>query len=258
MSYTESDKREAKQFVEFYIDNIENHSNYFQYYLSEDVVLDWFGKTIKKEKNVTAFLKDQMGSVNHFLSDAVPVGKIGFRDTHIIKVPRTQKMIPLALMSPPRPIQLRSETTTPKKRPLPSSSNNNRRELRSKYPKEQGQGDGPHNNTEIPSSPRKKLKTPYEVSLESIETLENECDSTESGQKLKYVLCQGDIEFHRPSQKKYQSETKWRRPCKLSVAYTSLGSNQYTIYLIIYEGNVKCRRNLMKEFDAVDAEESEI
>lgn len=88
MDFSESDRREAKNFVEFYIDKIENHRNYFRYYLSEDVILDWFGQTIKGEKNVVAFLKKTITSVNHLLSDAVPVKSIGFKDTHKVKIPK--------------------------------------------------------------------------------------------------------------------------------------------------------------------------
>lgn len=46
---------------------------------------------------------------------------------------------------------LKTETKTPKKQPLPSTSfynnNNNQRELRSKYHREKGQGDGFDNTT---------------------------------------------------------------------------------------------------------------
>lgn len=106
------------------------------------------------------------------------------------------------------------------------------------------------NIIDIPTSPLKKLKTSDVEFVENLETLESECDCTESTQKLKYVVSEGCVEFHKPSLKKYQSETKWRRPCKMSVAYTAVDSNDYTIYLIIYEGNMKCRRNLMKDFEA--------
>lgn len=67
---------------------------------------------------------------------------------------------------------------------------------------------------------------------------------------VRYITSEGAIEFHKPSTKKLQIETKWRRPCKLSVAYSSINcNNDYCIYLIIYEGNIKCRRNLLKEFE---------
>lgn len=71
----------------------------------------------------------------------------------------------------------------------------------------------------------------------------------------RYITSEGAIEFHKPSSKKLQAETKWRRPCKLSVAYSSINcNNDYCIYLIIYEGNIKCRRNLMKDFEAEEPE----
>ncbi|XP_057655123.1 uncharacterized protein LOC130893214 [Diorhabda carinulata] len=259
MAFSDCEKEQAKNFVDFYIDKIENQRNYFRYYLSEDVILDWFGQTVKGEKNVNAFLNKTITSVNHILSETVPATKIGSRESHVIKPLKTQKSIPLGLLSPPRTIQPRTETKTPKKQPIASTShfnNNNNRELRSKHSRDHGQGDGYHKDTEILSSPVKKLKTldVTDVVVENLEMLESESDSTQSSQKIKYVVSEGCVEFHKPSLKKYQSETRWRRPCKLSIAYTSTNCNDYTIYLIIYEGNVKCRRNLMKDFEAAESE----
>ncbi|KAG5873210.1 hypothetical protein JTB14_019518 [Gonioctena quinquepunctata] len=257
MEFTDEDMKEAKTFGEFYVDKLENHKNLFKYYLAENVVLDWFGQTIRGEKKVNDFLKKTLASVNHLFSDALPAKEIGFRDTHIIKVPKEPKLIPIGLMSPPRTFHLKTQAKTPKKQSIPSTSRNRSQERPPPpQPREQGQGDGFHRD-ECPTSPAKKMKTSAlgDFADADSETVEGEYDSVSTTtQKLKYAVSEGAIEFHKPSLKKLQVETKWRRPCKLSVAYAATNCTDYTMYLIIYEGNNKCRRNLMREFEAEEQE----
>ncbi|CAH1973439.1 unnamed protein product [Acanthoscelides obtectus] len=249
MEFSEKDVQEAQVFGEFYIDKMENHRNTLQYYLCENVVLDWFGKTVKGDKTVSAFLKKTLASVNHIMTDAVPVKKIGFRDTHVVNVPKEPKFIPMGLMTPPRICHQKMLFKTPKKQNGASTSSlfqpkeNN---------KEKGQGDGIHNLLDVETSPVKKFKASNgDPVVSNLELVESECDLVMP--QVKYVLMDGAIEFHKPSSKKLQSETKWKRPSKLSVAYSKTNC-EYTIYLIIYEGNVKCRRNLLKEFEEEEPE----
>lgn len=88
MEFSEEERKEAKAFVEFYVDQMENHTNTIKYYFAETIILDWFGQTITGEKLVTAFLKKTLSTVRHHFSEAFPVKKIGFRDTHVVKMPR--------------------------------------------------------------------------------------------------------------------------------------------------------------------------
>lgn len=88
MEFTDAQVQEAKTFGEFYVDMMENYRNTVKYYLSEDVILDWFGQTVKGEQNVSVFLKKTLSTVKHYFSDAVPAKKIGFRDTHVVKIPK--------------------------------------------------------------------------------------------------------------------------------------------------------------------------
>lgn len=155
-------------------------------------------------------------------------------------------------MSPPRISYQKTQTKTPKKSSDPSTSSTNLREREKCPSREQGQGDGFHNPADLPVSPAKRFKPAVGDFVENdVETVEGESDATP---KIKYMMAEGSVEFHRPSIKKLQTETKWKRPCKLSVAYSSANCHDCTIYLIIYEGNVKCRRNLMKDFEAEEPE----
>lgn len=155
-------------------------------------------------------------------------------------------------MSPPRIPYQKTQTKTPKKSSDPSTSSTSLRDGEKCSGKDQGQGDGFHNPIDLPVSPAKRFKPAEGDFLENdVETVEGESDATP---RVKYMTAEGSIEFHRPSIKKLQAETKWKRPCKLSVAYSSVNCHDCTIYLIIYEGNVKCRRNLMKDFEAEEPE----
>lgn len=84
-SFSNEEHQEAKDFLEFYINAVET-KNCIRYYLAEDVILDWFGHTIRGEKNVLSFFRSDVSQIKHFLSDVSPAEKIGFRDTHVIKL----------------------------------------------------------------------------------------------------------------------------------------------------------------------------
>lgn len=104
---------------------------------------------------------------------------------------------------------------------------------------EQGQGDGMH-NCEPLGSPVKKFRVE--------ETPKN------MQEPISYVTAEGSIEFRKRSSKKLQPETKWSRSCKMHVAYSNTSLEDYTVYLIIYEGGAKCRRNLTREFEKDNVE----
>nr|XP_008192085.1 PREDICTED: uncharacterized protein LOC103312661 [Tribolium castaneum]XP_015834884.1 PREDICTED: uncharacterized protein LOC103312661 [Tribolium castaneum] len=219
-NYTKEEKDSAKEVLEFYVDIFENNNSTVKYFLSENVVLDWFGKTIKDNKKVSLFLKEQACKVTHHITNTIPSEKVAFKESHNVKVPKEENLL---LISSP----VNTETTPPKQT-QPSTSM-----------LEIGQGDGLDNSPLM--SPRKKMKFD---SVEETETVEGESEISQ----LKYLTAEGTVEFHKPSSKKLQTETKWRRPVKLHLGYTKSSFKDCTIYLIIYESNLKCRRNLYHEF----------
>lgn len=76
-------------------------------------------------------------------------------------------------MSPPRIINHKSQTKTPKKQIRPSTSAITFRDK--EKPSDLGQGDGFHNNTNLDVSPAKRLKASHSQVVENIETVEDEC-----------------------------------------------------------------------------------
>ncbi|KAF7281128.1 hypothetical protein GWI33_005080 [Rhynchophorus ferrugineus] len=250
--------------LDFFTEMVETSKPLMRYYLSDNVVLDWFGQTIKGQKNVATFIRYNINPIKHMLKDVKPTSKIGFRDSHIVKISRPlRRTLRSAFLSPPR----LSMPCTPKKMPFQASTSLARREtLRRNINDHHFTGindDTDHNKTPtngsgIPSergdeSPRKRRRhSPRDLDADLVEP---ECDFDLSDVAVRYLTAEGDVEFHRPSLKKLQTETKWRRPCKFHLAYDcGKDVKDSTFYLIIYEGNVKCRKNLMSAFEAEEPE----
>lgn len=101
---------------------------------------------------------------------------------------------------------------------------------------EKGQGDGLHNCPVLSESPIKKCRLNAENNVTSL--------------TIQCISATGHVVFHRKSMKKLQNESKWLRPCKLEFAYSGTNKKDFVLYLIIYQGNTTCRRNLLKEFEA--------
>ncbi|XP_050299345.1 uncharacterized protein LOC126738182 isoform X1 [Anthonomus grandis grandis] len=245
---TENNATEVQTVLDFYLDLIEHSKNLIRYYLSEDVVLDWFGHTVKGQKNVAAFMKDKVNPVKHIFKEARAIDSIGFRDTHVVKTSRpARRILRSSLLSPPRPTLL----NTPKKQPQASTSA--RRQIGKPNFDHSESPPAPLKN--LSESPRKRQKlTPTHFDTSDIDILESE--NCIADQMVKYLTAEGNVEFHRPSLKKLQRETKWRRPSKLHIAYNGGKDVKDTsFYLIIYEGNVKCRKNLISAFEAEEAED---
>lgn len=73
------------QITDLLFDIIENHKETLTYYLSDNATLDWFGHTVKGQKNIIAFMKSKVGKLRHEFPNPREVTKIGYRDTHVVK-----------------------------------------------------------------------------------------------------------------------------------------------------------------------------
>ncbi|KAK9872172.1 hypothetical protein WA026_016225, partial [Henosepilachna vigintioctopunctata] len=239
MEYSEDQIKDATSFCDFYIDLIHSFNEKLKYFLSEDIVLDYFGHTIKGQKNVTSYIMSNIVNVAHLFQNTKPIDKIGFRDTHIVKLPKEPKTMLPHFFSPPKTSQPKTPTKSSSR---PSTSGPNKSQ------------DSKPSQTEG-CSPAKRLRVcRYGEGDNSDLLIDTDiCESEREPVHVKYMVSEGYVEFCKPSMKKLQSECKWKRPCKLSIAYSSTTNQDCTIYLIIYEGNVRCRRNLLKEFDKAES-----
>lgn len=73
---------QARTFVSWYKRMIDYERQNFALYLSDEVVLEWFGKTIRKRKKVASFLKYDMQSTKHDLTTVESIERISVREDH--------------------------------------------------------------------------------------------------------------------------------------------------------------------------------
>lgn len=148
---------EPQILLDFYIDLLDNSKNLLKYYLSDDAVLDWFGQTVKGQKNISTFIKAKVMPIKHIFHEAKAVSKIGFRDSHQIMLKPSRRVLRSAFLSPPRPSLL----NTPKKQPEPSTSVRrqiNRPNLDDCQPLNNNNKSPSNASKDILESPRKRRK----------------------------------------------------------------------------------------------------
>ncbi|XP_018330539.1 uncharacterized protein LOC108740648 [Agrilus planipennis] len=221
---------DAQIFFDFFVDLLENHRETAVYYFSENALLDWFGQTVRGEKGIRGFFRTTIATVTHEFKDVTPVSKIGYRDSHVVQLP-VKKSIRCETLVPGITELLCNSEKTPPNKPLQRINHNI---------EEKGQGDGFHvEQSHYHHSPPKRLRME-----------QGQGDAEASVASIKYLSTNGYVEFHKKSSKKLQTETKWKRPCKLEIAYSIDPVEKYIIHLVIYEGNMKCRKNLLKDFEA--------
>lgn len=74
---------EAKEVLSTFVELCQNRSEYFQYNLASNAVLDWFGRTIKGSECIERFLRcDVWPQYEQNFVAAVTCGAIETRPTH--------------------------------------------------------------------------------------------------------------------------------------------------------------------------------
>lgn len=74
-----SERQQARSFITWYKRMIDNERYNLALYLSDDAMLEWFGRTIKTRKKVTAFLKYDMQCSRHDFTSVESIDKIQTR-----------------------------------------------------------------------------------------------------------------------------------------------------------------------------------
>lgn len=71
-----SELQQARIFVQWYKHMIDNERHSLALYMSDDAVLEWFGRTIKSQKKIFAFLKYDMQCSKHDFTSVECIDKI--------------------------------------------------------------------------------------------------------------------------------------------------------------------------------------
>ncbi|RVE42140.1 hypothetical protein evm_013214 [Chilo suppressalis] len=270
---------------------IDNERENIVLYLSDDAVLEWFGRTIKTRKKVSSFLKHDMQFTRHDFVSVQNIDRIQSRSERVrrndspqisgAKTERTCKSKILRSNSPewaegcqpptdgecteikknrfndvqPQDLNSHHDKISERKGLKRSFNDEDCADLHSK-------GDGI-----LGKRVRRKCMP---VTPPNIEMGQGDCAPSTSGTnsdrshnalnaqltKL-YVECNGFIQFTRTRNSHTNDAMKWERKCKTQISFSEdpLNIGEYVIWAIYYTDESKCRRNLLSAFEEVAKEE---
>ncbi|XP_076303426.1 uncharacterized protein LOC143221792 [Lasioglossum baleicum] len=252
-----NESTQAISFANCYFSLVDGLASGFEDHLAEDVLLDWFGKTIRGRKNVAAFMEAYKVTSRHIFKTIVPSSDIGYKK----KSTKRKNDFDKNDQSPD--VSTIEEAKCVKKETFPEADtfmatdvivDHNQNEINQKkiavaieddYDMSYYLNEGDLSNLfkleilstnieEIEQSIN-RIKLEEEMSS-TIKVIKRECGQedgsviVESG-TVKYVEADGEITFSRKAWKRdgwisYSSAVtrvhKWRRPCKLQIAYSTV------------------------------------
>lgn len=78
-----SERQQSRKFITWYKRMIDNERQNLCLYLADDAFLEWFGRTIKTRKKVSAFLKHDMQCSRHDFTTVESIEKIQMREQKV-------------------------------------------------------------------------------------------------------------------------------------------------------------------------------
>lgn len=283
-----TERQQARTFIAWYKHMIDHERQNFGLYLSDDAILEWFGRTVKTRKKVQSFLRYDMQCSRHDFTTVESINKVQLRHEKITNKRKDDTVLANPLHSP----ELISSKSSAKKRLLRSNCNSpewaegcqpddksmERKRLKSR--RIQSLHDDQHNSlkrvhpdSDVSSKgdgiaerrPKQKCVavTPPNHELGQGDCLPSTSSNTASHEALNAQLpklaveCNGYIEFTRTRNNRSTDCMKWERKCKVQISYSEdpLNVGEYIIWSLHYIDETKCRRNLMAAFEAAAQEE---
>lgn len=285
---TKFNLQQARSFISWYKQMIDNERSNLSLYLSDDAILEWFGRTIKTRKKLSGFLKHDMQCSRHYLTSVENIENIQLRsdrqqrkDDSILASPlHSPEMVTNERLGKKKLFQSRcgspewAEGCGPDKPPSESKKDietisevqfNGRKRLFSDETEFHSKGDG------VSMAKRKCIDdniTPPNKELGQGDCLPSTSgtDSDRSHDTLNAQLpklaveCNGYIEFARTRNSRSLEAMKWERKCKIQISYSEdpLNIGEYIIWMIRYTDETKCRRNLLAAFEEASVDETPI
>ncbi|XP_026490372.2 uncharacterized protein LOC113396593 [Vanessa tameamea] len=274
----------AKKLIVWYKQLVDNDRQKFSLFLSDDVTLEWFGRTIKTRKKVAAFVKNDIQCSRHDFTTVQSIEKIETRNERLHR--NSENILISPLHSP--------ETTN-----IPKTQKSGKRKIQTTCNSPQwAEGCKPNDDDEIECK-RKKSNINFGVNEQRYHIRENpEVDVVISNngdgitEKCKHksssitppnveygqgdclpstsgtgsesshealnaqlpklaVECDGYVEFNRTRNSRSSDCMKWDRKCKVQISYSEdpLNIGEYIIWALRYSDESKCRRNLLAAFE---------
>ncbi|XP_029036290.2 uncharacterized protein LOC114872815 isoform X2 [Osmia bicornis bicornis] len=250
------ERMQAISFANSYFALVDGLASGLENHLSEDVVLDWFGRTVRGRRNVTTFIEAHKVNSRHIFSEITPVAGIGYKKKHF-----NRKKIHSYHKSLTKDVGLYNDANkklnderfleesevSPK---CKTTMDINQNEIVTKVASEMDdmsydlcEGDlsnlfkleiASTNIEEIEQSIN-RIKLEEEMAP-TVKAVKRECGQGDGPaivetSTIKYVEADGEIEFSRKFWKRdawnayitaASNVHTWRRPCKLQIAYTTL------------------------------------
>ena len=76
-------QQSAKKFIVWYKSKIDSDRQHLSSYLSDNIILEWFGRTIKTRKKVSSFVKNDIQCSRHDFTSIESIDKIELRNEKI-------------------------------------------------------------------------------------------------------------------------------------------------------------------------------
>ncbi|CAG4976394.1 unnamed protein product [Colias eurytheme] len=274
----------VRNFISWYKHIIDNERQNLGLYLSDDITIQWFGRTIRTRKKVFSFLKNDVECSKHYFTSVDSIDKIKIRS----RSPRKSESFTSPSFSPEikrngKRKLFQATCNSPEWAPgcKPDDEFDGTDRKRSKLTNndctkfehnDQNTNDIKSNNSfEINNKgdgmgKKQKLEP---TTPQNVECGQGDCmpstssDSNRSHEALNAQLpklaveCNGYVEFTRSRNSHNIDSPKWERKFKLQISYSidPLNVGEYIIWGIFYSDESKCRRNLLAAFDEVAKDE---
>ncbi|XP_069680509.1 uncharacterized protein [Periplaneta americana] len=280
------EKQAAEHFAEVYCNLLDKHRERLGFYLADDAVLDWFGRTVSGKESIAGFINLEVPETQHCLTSILPSDPIQHRKRSYVEPmddsvmsSKDQKHLDDSLSDDElaKPL-VNTDFITSSTKDIVSEINLNRLSL---------ERTGLESTFESVESWESRFTTPMNCEIPTASENYNKFEEGQgdcfpkasistSAKANRFLEARGSIQFLRtkqpkmaPKNMKLLSDTmKWGRHFKLQIAYTgpNTGFHQdrgdgftedFKIWLLVYQDNTSCRRNLSNDFDRVTGKATE-
>ena len=283
------EKQAAVNFANIFCNLLDKHRSRLFLYLDDDAVLDWFGRTIQGKESISGFMNLEIPQTVHTFTSVEPSGPIQHRSIFPVEpmdqdgsivLEQKEKSFDGTLsddddddddcdLAKPLGNPDQSEATDSKGQDVVSELNLNNLSFK----------ENDNSKTEQIESWESRFTTPLpRENTGKCQTAagQGDCFAKPKVRTLteakRFLEAEGLIHFERRKQNKRMSKSlklasdvmKWDRFCKLKIAYSISAiqfhnkvcgdglDNDFKIWLLAYQDNTKCRRNLLNDFEQVN------
>ncbi|CAH2087862.1 unnamed protein product [Euphydryas editha] len=269
-----SKQESARNFIIWYKRMVDNDRQNFGMFLSDDVTLEWFGRTVKTRKKVAAFIKHDIQCSRHDFTTVQSIERIQSRneilqrkdDTVLASPLHSPEIdIPKIQRSGKRKIQTTCNSPQWAEGCEPSDEGDTIECKRKRLNDNVGDMEISNNGDGMMGKRKSSSKTPPNMECGQGDCLpstsgagsETSHDTLNTQIPKLAVECNGYVEFNRSRNSRSSESMKWDRKCKLQISYSEdpLNVGEYIIWALRYSDESKCRRNLLAAFEEAASDE---